>query len=108
VRNWVVGFVLAAAGCGVSSNLPEDAALASLERGATAQLCRFTSDTLAETREGCVTFTRDYESCLADPPWDECPPGDRPADVGSWEDCVRAASACEASPESCWHVSCGP
>lgn len=106
MRNWLVALLLLVWSCGVSSNLPEDAPLSSLERGATAQLCRFTSDTLAETDETCVSFTRDYDTCLADPPWDECPAGDRLADVGSWEACVRAASACEASADSCWHVSC--
>ena len=106
MRNWVVAVSLVVAGCGVSSNLPEEASLATLDPGASAQLCRFTSDTLSETRETCVSFTRDDDTCLDDPPWDDCPAGDRAADVGSWEDCVRAASACEASPDACWHVSC--
>jgi len=106
VRNGVVALLLAVAGCGVSSQLPADAALATLDPGAAAQLCRFTSDSLAETEETCVSFTRDYDTCVGDPPWDECPAGDRPADVASWEACVRAASACEASADSCWHVSC--
>lgn len=93
-------------GCGVSSRIDPEIPLAELQPGEDAQLCRFTVDVLADTDASCVTFPLDYEACLASPPWDACPAGDHRADVGSWEDCVRAARECTANVEACWHVAC--
>lgn len=103
------GLTLAAillSGCGIGSRIDPDLPLDELQPGEDTQLCRFTSDVLADTDPACVSFPRDFEACRASPPWAACPPGDRRADVGSWEDCVRAARDCAADAEVCWHVAC--
>ena len=93
-------------GCTASSRLEPDEPLSALGSGETAQLCRFTVDQLAGVDTPCFSHSRDFDACVAAPPWDACPPGDRTADVGSWEACVRASSACMADADSCWHVAC--
>ena len=95
-------------GCEASSRLEPSAPLADLEEGAIAQLCRFTFDLTEGVEDGCVPYPRDVPTCLADPPWDDCPAAERIADVASWEDCVRAANECRADAELCWHVACTP
>ncbi|MCA9608964.1 MAG: hypothetical protein KC619_25360 [Myxococcales bacterium] len=93
-------------GCGVGSRIDPAIPLAELQAGEDAQLCRFSVDVVSDTDAACVPYPVDFDACLAAPPWAACPSGDRPADVGSWEDCVRASRDCAADAEVCWHVAC--
>ncbi|MBX3275884.1 MAG: hypothetical protein KF729_36840 [Sandaracinaceae bacterium] len=95
------------AGCdGLSSRIHPDLPLAELPPGEEQRLCRFTTDVLADTEPSCVRFTREFDACVASPPWRACAADGREADVGSWEACVRASRDCAADAEVCWHVAC--
>lgn len=104
--NSLVTALFVLAGCEVGSRIDPEVPLAELQPGEDAQLCRFTADVLAGTDAACVSFARDFDACLVAPPWAACAPGERAADVGSWEDCVRASRDCAADADVCWHVAC--
>ena len=104
----ILALLVTLGACDSVSRIPPDVHFDDLVQAEVAQLCRFSVDQVGGTEPSCVSFTRDYDTCRAEPPWLACPPGERTPDVGSWEDCVRASQACEATPDVCWHRACLP
>lgn len=98
---------------GTKSNLEPSEPLANLGEPQRAQLCRYTTDVLAEVDTSCdpnAPSLTDFDACTADPPWDECAvPTEEPNDVESWEDCVNRLleePCAAAANERCWHFRC--